>query len=299
MTGAMTAARPPTVSVFDNGALKKALESLGPGTVLQEVKTTVVQEVVAERPVEKVKEQRHPLQVQILIDESGSMAGHKWQEALAGVNTIADQLTRGQDQVSLATFNDRLNEKVAMGYFDTNADALKASVDEMKGRSPGGRTALYDSVLATVRKFSKITRRRGKPEYHYWLFVLTDGDDVCSTATQEEVRRAIQECQTELGHLHVTLLAVLDDFPKGHKLTQEENESRLSPMQVMVDCPSIGNVLLVENAPNAVKEQITTTVRTVMEKVSFTIRNEETTTGVATGGHAEPCKPNKAEHKKR
>lgn len=120
-----------------------------------------------------------PVAVGMLVDCSGSML-ERLTSALEATATFVDGLLQfPQDKAYTMAFADLAT--VLQGF--TNDPArLRASLDAVR---PGLDTALYDSVIAGVRKFEGIDGRRA-------LVVLTDGHD---QGSERRLRDAIAVAQ--------------------------------------------------------------------------------------------------------
>jgi VWFA-related protein len=119
---------------------------------------------------------RSPVSLAVLVDMSGSMSmASKRAMARQAFDSLLSQLSPGQDEVAVFTFDSQLHERRP---FTTDLDELKGALDEF---SPFGSTSLYDATAAAARKLSE------RSAAHKAIIVLTDGVDTSSTLTAPEV----------------------------------------------------------------------------------------------------------------
>ena len=153
--------------------------------------------------VNVVKETRKPtvakpLYVAIALDVSGSMSGGKLKEAKQGIKDIIATLS-DQERVALVWFN----EKVETAFdFTAKKDVRSDTIDCL---SATGQTALWDGALRTLDLF-EATRALGNDAQRYF-FLLTDGDDNCSSAGAFE-RLQSRLIAPGLGNFNVRIFAV-------------------------------------------------------------------------------------------
>ncbi len=127
---------------------------------------------------------RDPMEVVIVIDTSGSMAGEPMQAAASAALGFVDSLPEIA-QVSLVTFGDEVVTRNAMGATRTEvAESLAALVAE-------GETALYDAMVTAASQFTEADAR-------HVLVVLSDGADTVSTATLDQAIAASAEANAEV-----------------------------------------------------------------------------------------------------
>ncbi len=124
-------------------------------------------------PVDVTRLSTDDLEVVLLIDTSGSMAGDPLAAAQGAVRTFVEQVPPGV-QVAVVGFGD--TARVATG-FTTDLDAVVAAAD---GLVASGETALYDGIAAAADLFppSETTRRN--------VVVLSDGGDTVSVASLQQ-----------------------------------------------------------------------------------------------------------------
>jgi Ca-activated chloride channel family protein len=114
----------------------------------------------------QLRERRPPLNLTLVIDRSGSMAGEKLENAKAAARSIIGRLG-SEDVFSLVSFDDQVKVELPAQYLRNPAAALRA----INNLEPGGSTALYAGVkagLAQAREFAK----RGRTSR---LILLSDG----------------------------------------------------------------------------------------------------------------------------
>ena len=170
--------------------------------------TRVVMEGGGRPAAPRVVSKRCPMQVLFVIDESASMHGHKFREAVEGARSVLAGL-RAKDWVGLYTFATVTREMVAPGEKQKREEVMLRELDSMLAAGPqGDSTALYKAVDAVSRQF--VPARESIKELQYELVVVTDGGDNASKeTTAAAVAAALAEKKrTTLPTLHVTVLAV-------------------------------------------------------------------------------------------
>ena len=122
-------------------------------------------------------DQRSPITVALLLDESGSMTmGPRMTSARQTLARLVAELQDGRDAAGLFTFDsDFLHEQQP---FTVRPTVLGFA---LKDTQPFGTTSLYDAVAATARRFE------GRPAIRRAIVVFTDGLDTSSRLTASEV----------------------------------------------------------------------------------------------------------------
>jgi Ca-activated chloride channel family protein len=113
------------------------------------------------------KPNRLPLNIAVVIDHSGSMAGSKIEKTKQAAMQLIDQLTP-EDNLALVEFDDTVDvlfpsQKVV------DREALKAQVERIQ---PGGSTALYAGVETGGKQLLKIDSRTDRINR---VILLSDG----------------------------------------------------------------------------------------------------------------------------
>jgi VWFA-related protein len=127
-----------------------------------------------EQEVESVTgENDVPLEVQLVLDTSGSVSGSRLANLISAGTTLIGEL-RPSDKAALVTFSQTLH---AQGRMTADLDVVKRALATLRGR---GQTALRDAVelsLALPRD----------PAARALMVVFSDGVDNASWLTDEEV----------------------------------------------------------------------------------------------------------------
>ncbi|MEE9206589.1 MAG: type II secretion system F family protein [Acidimicrobiia bacterium] len=127
---------------------------------------------------------RDPMEVVIVIDTSGSMAGEPMQAAASAALGFVDSLPEIA-QVALVTFGDEAVARNAMGATRSEvAESLSTLVAE-------GETALYDAMVTAALQFTEADARRV-------LVVLSDGADTVSAADLDQAIAAAAAANAEV-----------------------------------------------------------------------------------------------------
>lgn len=128
--------------------------------------------------IDRVALELVPLEVCLVFDTSGSVAGEK----LAQLARAADALLGGltpRDKVALVTFAETVEVRQSL---TDDVAAFRKAISEIKA---GGRTALYDATLRAIGL-------RQHNDNRAIIVVLTDQHDNASTATQKQVVEAAE-----------------------------------------------------------------------------------------------------------
>ena len=112
---------------------------------------------------------KKPASIYLVIDTSGSMAGSKMDGVKEALGAFVDQVQSDRYQVGLIEFNDDVLELQALAPFDAGLErSLRADIRALK---PGGGTALYEAVAATIGRLENL----GDPERINVIIAMTDG----------------------------------------------------------------------------------------------------------------------------
>ena len=123
-----------------------------------------------------------PVTVGLVIDNSTSMLTER-DLVVAGTRAFADS-SHPEDQMFAIVFNERVRLGLPKSIeFTTNRLQLVASLARF---TPGGKTALYDAVIAGLDQLDK-----GAYQKHV-LVVLSDGGDNASEHTEKEMLRRVE-----------------------------------------------------------------------------------------------------------
>jgi Ca-activated chloride channel homolog len=145
---------------------------------------------------------RLPLNIAVVIDHSGSMAGAKIEKTKQAAMQLIDQLSP-QDNLALVEFDDRVNVLFPSQHV-VDRDALKAQVQRIE---PGGSTALYAGVEAGGNQLLKI---ESKSERISRVILLSDGlanVGPSSTSALKGLGRSLSR-----QGISVTTIGVGDDY---------------------------------------------------------------------------------------
>ena len=163
------------------------------------------QEVVVKIDVNaeaEARPNRLPLNIAVVIDHSGSMAGAKIEKTKQAAMQLIDQLTT-QDTLALVEFDDRV-EVLFPSQHVVDREALKAEVQWIE---PGGSTALYAGVEAGGKQLLKIDSRTERINR---VILLSDGlanVGPSSTAALKGLGRSLSR-----QGVSVTTVGVGDDY---------------------------------------------------------------------------------------
>lgn len=124
-----------------------------------------------------------PIDVALVIDTSGSMAGDPLGAAKAAAGAFVSRLPENA-RVSVTGFGQEVNRAVA---FTTDREAINNAIVSLEAR---GETALYDALGDAARSFDREGRRS--------VVVLSDGGDTVSATSLDSSRDAILASESTL-----------------------------------------------------------------------------------------------------
>jgi Ca-activated chloride channel family protein len=164
-----------------------------PGEVVVKIDLSAV----AGRP----KARRTPLNLAVVLDRSGSMAGAKIEKARQAAMQLVDRL-RPDDVFSLVTFSDEAQVVVPAQHVE-DKDALK---EKIEGVEAGGSTALYAGVKLGADQLDEFVSSKRINR----VILLSDGLANVGPSTPRDLRR-LGSRLAERG-MSVTTLGVGDDY---------------------------------------------------------------------------------------
>ena len=148
------------------------------------------------------KPNRLPLNIAVVVDHSGSMAGAKIEKTKQAAMQLIDQLTP-RDNLALVEFDDRVNVLFPSQQV-LDREALKAQVQRIE---PGGSTALYAGVEAGGKQLLDIESRSERINR---VILLSDGlanVGPSSTSAMKGLGRSLSR-----QGVSVTTIGVGDDY---------------------------------------------------------------------------------------
>jgi len=189
-------------------------------------------------------------QVMFVIDESGSMSGTRFREAMNGSKTVLKSLNHDHDWVGIYLFDTNVRCISKPVFLKREGSRLESTIDGLTCN--GGGTAIYDAVMTASNAFVK-PKNQGLA-IQYELIILTDGADGSSKASKESVNAHLKALKASggLGTLHVTVLAV------------GMTSSARNEMSRMVD--GLGEVHDVSSSAGAINDSFIKVVKKGIEK---------------------------------
>lgn len=171
---------------------------------------SVVTSVTA-RALEKV---RHPLDVILLVDASGSMRGRPLADAKAAAAAFVGALGT-DDRVAVVRFSSR--PSVAATFTADKAQLSRA----ISGLSTGGTTSLYDALVMAARSFVPVR------DTDRAIVLLSDGADSASGNTLESASAALSSAAAPV--YAVTLDSAKTDYAPLSSLARASG-GRVAPV---------------------------------------------------------------------
>lgn len=133
-----------------------------------------------------------PHRIVILVDASGTMAT-KWQEVLAPASGLADRALPNT-KMALLVFKDKIEEQVNFSQGQSAVSERLRQIRSMtnaSGQVVGGRTALFDSLLAGLQLLETPTSADS-------LYLISDGADNASRAHFDDVVQRLSSSEVRL-----------------------------------------------------------------------------------------------------
>ena len=235
---------------------------------------------VVDTPVQIVKQKRLPFQVMLLIDDSGSMAGGMYREAIAGCKGVLNELKDKDDWAGIATFSEKssttsLRNFKEFVHLKTKKAELESHLSMLESKGAcGGGTALYDAMIEVTGKFKSYSHI---PDLQHLLVVATDGENNQGNLTAINVNEALHRIRHEKNlNLHVTILpiALSDSLHEEFKKLLAGKPTLSGGRQY----PKLGEIHACSSA-SVVREQFINAFQTVVHSVQTTLSFTRTSAG--------------------
>ena len=148
---------------------------------------------------------RKPANVELVLDNSGSMEQEgKLDAAKRGLQAFL-RLLAPQDEVGLTKFSTKITPLVPPAPYRQNAGALAAAIRDIV---PEDQTSLYDATIFGV----DLIKRRADSEHINAVVLLTDGQDTASNSSAQQVIEQLRaEGDSETGGVRVFTIAYGSD----------------------------------------------------------------------------------------
>ncbi len=151
--------------------------------------------------LETWRRDRKPANVELVLDNSGSMADEdKLEHAKQGLQAFFKQVAP-QDEIGLAKFSAGVTPLVAPAPYRENKAQLNQAVKDI---IPEDDTAIYDALVYGV----DAVKKRADADHINAVVVLTDGEDTHSSNSRASaLARLKQEGESESGGVRVFTIA--------------------------------------------------------------------------------------------
>jgi VWFA-related protein len=134
-----------------------------------------------------------PVTVGLVIDNSSSMRPRRTATNVAALNFI--RLSNPEDEAFVVNFNDQVVFPLPDSTpFSSDREQLRSALNKAQ---PGGKTALYDAISASLDHLAKTGRDRKA------LIVISDGGD---TASRLEFRDVLEKARASHATIYTVLL---------------------------------------------------------------------------------------------
>ena len=136
--------------------------------------------------------------VELMIDRSGSMGGSPIANAKTGANLLIQQLPNGQSAVGVGSFASSAGQNYAITDIpDPDSGIKAAAIAAVNGLSASGVTALYDGLMLALNQVDNFQTTTGSTREGV-VYVLSDGGDNSSSATESQVIAAFQAAKVPI-----------------------------------------------------------------------------------------------------
>ena len=200
-----------------------------------------------------VDEVNAQLVFQAVVDTSGSMAGARTEQSIAGLRHIVSHAMRSTDAFGLLTFD----SKVKKCHYVMNVGRVDFATDEAHIRANGGGcTALYDAMKAGREWLKFYKNKHTDAVIVNELLVITDGADNASTTTLEKIAAIM--AQPGLPNFNMCVIAV------------GISDSTEADIRKITDGPAHCHFWRVENAAGLADrlQDVADRIKMVLEKIS-------------------------------
>lgn len=173
-----------------------------------------------------------PIDVTIGLDISGSVTGSVLMELrIAVVRLVAD--LRPEDRLRLILFNNSMDKPTE---FTNDVKAIETAV---RRATPGGRTALYDSLSVSLVTASDPSRRQ-------LIVFFTDGEDSGSKTTQAMLAAVAQRTRATMTFV----VSTISEFrlPGSDSSFTMSQEHRVNPFLIQLAQATAGTVMPVQTS---------------------------------------------------
>jgi len=138
------------------------------------------------------RETKKPVDLVVVMDISGSMAGDKITSARSSLMDFINNLDNN-DRLQIILFSSDITTLTSLTELRSKRQNV---LDSVSGIFEGGDTRLYDATLQAYQDLSQ----NGDPNHIRAIVVLSDGDDTASQNTLDQIMYEINESAGEGGN---------------------------------------------------------------------------------------------------
>jgi uncharacterized protein YegL len=139
------------------------------------------------------------IEMQIVIDRSGSMSGDPFTNAKGAAQTLVDEVEEGNTALGVVSFDDVVNQVQAIVSIPDPVGTVKDDIKTVIGNlTVGDLTAMFDAAKLALDNLSSYATTNGTNAAQL-VFLLSDGLDNRSTETQATVTAAYQAADVPLS----------------------------------------------------------------------------------------------------
>jgi len=181
--------------------------------------------------IASVTASNEPINVAILLDTSGSMAGDKIKAARSAASKFIEDL-QSNDQVAVLTFNKSTTHQID---FTLDHTAAEQQVELIPDPIPNTYTCLYDAAYESIKLATDL------PSGQRAIILLTDGKDEanngtpCSLHTLDDVINLASEGKTRIPIYTIGLGADADTQTLQRMATETSGRYQASPAPTQLE----------------------------------------------------------------
>lgn len=180
--------------------LRAGLES---SYVLASSDGSAVLGMLIQPPPQSDASRKTPVSLALVVDTSGSMAGHKIEHARSAARAVIESLTEG-DEVSLVEFETDAQLRVPLT--NVNKTSRKVLLDAVEGLADRGGTALYAGLDAGIRSLAPARNRVRR------LLLLSDGHANVGPSTARDIVAGLPKLATPIT---ISTLGIGTDYDES------------------------------------------------------------------------------------
>jgi len=138
------------------------------------------------------------IEIQLVIDRSGSMFGTSLRNAKQAAKSLVDVVQDGKTALGVIIFGSRERQTQEITAIPDPGAAVKTAIKDVIGNiSTSGATAMFDGADLAINNLEKY-RTANNTKANRVVFLLSDGGDNSSSATESSVTKKYQDADVPL-----------------------------------------------------------------------------------------------------